>query len=68
MTTEGTFAEVVPHARLVFSEGRVTFTDLGGGRTEMTFRASSPSAEAPAGVASAFDRLADHLEPERTSP
>jgi uncharacterized protein YndB with AHSA1/START domain len=68
MTTEGTFAEVVPHERLVFSEGRVTFTDLGDGRTQMTFRATSPSAEAPAGVASAFDRLAEHLSPERTSP
>jgi uncharacterized protein YndB with AHSA1/START domain len=68
MTTEGTFAEVVVHERLVFSEGHVTFNDLGEGRTEMVFLATSPSENAAAGVNSAFDRLAEHLSVERTSP
>jgi uncharacterized protein YndB with AHSA1/START domain len=62
MTTEGTFAEVVEHERLAFGAGRVTFTDLGDGRTEMVFETSTPSEAAEGGVRSAFDRLAEHLQ------
>jgi uncharacterized protein YndB with AHSA1/START domain len=61
MTTEGTFAEVVEHERLVFSEGRVTFTDLGDGRTEMVFHTTTESEAAERGLNSAFDRLAEQL-------
>ena len=38
MTNEGTFSEVDEPERLVFGETVVTFTDLGDGRTEMTFQ------------------------------
>jgi uncharacterized protein YndB with AHSA1/START domain len=64
MPVDGVFREVVEPERLVF-EGRgststVTFTDLGDGRTEMRFEASI-SAQAAAGLASAFDRLEESL-------
>ena len=44
----------------------VTFTDLGGGRTEMRFRTTLETTEAihraaAGGLASAFERLAEHL-------
>jgi uncharacterized protein YndB with AHSA1/START domain len=69
MTTEGVFAEVVELERLAFADGgAVTFTELPGGRTQMVFRATVPSTTAEAGVRSAFDRLAEHLSTERTSP
>jgi uncharacterized protein YndB with AHSA1/START domain len=61
MTTDGTFSEVVEQRRLAFDGGRVTFTDLGDGRTEMVFEASSPSDAAEGGVRSALDRLHEHL-------
>jgi uncharacterized protein YndB with AHSA1/START domain len=62
LTTEGTFVEVVEHERLDFDRGRVTFTDLGDGRTQMVFETSTPSEAAEGGVRSAFDRLAEHLQ------
>ena len=74
MTLDATFHEVVPPARLVFGgpsgdrRTTVTFTDLGDGRTEMTFHTTQHVDADPAlreraagGLASAFDRLADHL-------
>jgi uncharacterized protein YndB with AHSA1/START domain len=64
MTNEATFTEVVAPQRLAFGDAVVTFADLGGGRTEMTFRTTVPHERAAAGVASAFDRLADHLTQE----
>jgi uncharacterized protein YndB with AHSA1/START domain len=67
MTTDGVFAEVVEPERLVFAGGgRVTFSELPGGRTKMVFRTPVPSAAAEAGIRSAFDRLAEHLSTERT--
>ena len=38
MTNEGTYSEVDPPERLAFGETVVTFTELGDGRTEMSFR------------------------------
>jgi len=77
MTQDATYREVVPPERLVFTQdaradgrafahGTVTFSDLGGGRTAMRFRmtthASDAIREAAAnGLASAFDRLGEHL-------
>ena len=73
MTTSGVYREVVEPERLVFADpdrpgavGSVVLTDLGGGRTEMRFRAGVRMGallreRAAAGVASAFDRLAEHL-------
>jgi uncharacterized protein YndB with AHSA1/START domain len=60
------YREVVEPERLVFSEhgggtAIVTFTDLGDGRTEMTFETRVHSPRAEAGLRSAFDRLAEHL-------
>ena len=69
MTTEGVFAEVVAPERLSFAGGgSVTLTELPGGRTRMVFRGTVPHEVAEGGLRSAFDRLAEHLEPERTSP
>jgi uncharacterized protein YndB with AHSA1/START domain len=68
MTTEGIFAEVVEPERLAFTGGRVTLTELPGGRTRMVFRTTVTSAAAEGGIRSAFERLAEHLSPERTSP
>jgi uncharacterized protein YndB with AHSA1/START domain/catechol 2,3-dioxygenase-like lactoylglutathione lyase family enzyme len=62
MTSEATFTEVVEPERLSFGDAVVTFTDLGDGRTEMTFRTTVRSERAAAGVASAFDRLQEHLK------
>jgi uncharacterized protein YndB with AHSA1/START domain len=69
MTTEGVFAAVVAPERLTFADGgSVTFTELPGGRTRMVFRTSITTPAAEGGIRSAFDRLAEHLSPERTSP
>jgi uncharacterized protein YndB with AHSA1/START domain/catechol 2,3-dioxygenase-like lactoylglutathione lyase family enzyme len=77
MPQEGVYREVVEPERLVIDEvgegnwhegatSVVTFTDLGGGRTEMTFRSTIQTTEdmrahAETGVASSFERLAEHL-------
>jgi uncharacterized protein YndB with AHSA1/START domain len=69
MTTEGRVAEIVEPERLAFADGgSVTLTELPGGRTRMVFRTTVTSAAAEGGIRSAFDRLAEHLSPERTSP
>jgi uncharacterized protein YndB with AHSA1/START domain len=67
MPLDTVFHEVVEPERLVFGEATVTLTDLGDGRTEMIFRTTvDMTAEmlrtATGGLASAFDRLTDHLE------
>lgn len=77
MTTEGVYREVVEPERLVLEEpseqwhagavSTVVFTDLGGGRTEMRFTTTVHTIPAiheaaRAGLASAFDRLAEHLD------
>jgi uncharacterized protein YndB with AHSA1/START domain len=67
MTSEGTYSEVDPPERLAFGEAVVTFTDLGDGRTEMSFRttieADAALAErAAGGLKSAFERLDEHLK------
>jgi len=46
----------------VNAEGVVTFTELGDGRTEMTFKTVVPSERAAGGVRSAFERLEEHLK------
>ena len=77
MTVVGVYREVVEPERLVFDEpaedswheGAVsvaTFTDVGDGRTEMVVRATIHTtdemrAQAEAGMAATFDRLAEHL-------
>jgi uncharacterized protein YndB with AHSA1/START domain len=77
LPVEAVFREVVEPERLSFAEtprddchegavGTVTFTDLGDGRTEMRFRTTIEASEeirrsAAGGLASAFDRLAEHL-------
>lgn len=67
MTNEGTYSEVDPPERLAFGDAVVTFTDLGDGRTEMSFRttieADAALAErAAGGLKSAFERLDEHLK------
>jgi uncharacterized protein YndB with AHSA1/START domain len=66
MTNEGVYTEVAPPERLAFGESVVTFTDLGDGRTEMTFHTTMEASaalrdRAAGGLASAFERLAEHL-------
>jgi uncharacterized protein YndB with AHSA1/START domain len=70
MPLDAVYVEVVEPERLVFARGderaTVTFADLGDGRTEMTFRTTMTATEAlrdraVAGMASAFDRLAEQL-------
>jgi uncharacterized protein YndB with AHSA1/START domain len=79
MTTNGIYREVEPPGRLMFIEpaeagcaetdgavGTVTLTDLGAGRTQMTFRTTlRTTAEnrlrAEGGLTSAFDRLEEQL-------
>jgi uncharacterized protein YndB with AHSA1/START domain len=66
MPLDTTFREVAPPERLAFGDAVVTFTDLGDGRTEMVFRTHVEMTDetrrtAEAGLASAFDRLSDHL-------
>jgi uncharacterized protein YndB with AHSA1/START domain len=67
MTNEGTYSEVSEPERLAFGDTVVTFTDLGDGRTEMRFRTTLEATaalrdRAAGGVASAFDRLGEHLK------
>jgi uncharacterized protein YndB with AHSA1/START domain/predicted enzyme related to lactoylglutathione lyase len=78
MPVRGTYTEVVPPERLVLEEraedawhegavSEVRLIDLGGDRTEMRFRATIHTSEemsgnAEAGLGSAFDRLAEHVE------
>jgi uncharacterized protein YndB with AHSA1/START domain len=76
MPTEAVYREVAPPERLVFAEaprpgchqgavGTVTLHDIGGGRTEMVFQTTLQLPEELGatrhGLASAFDRLAEHL-------
>jgi uncharacterized protein YndB with AHSA1/START domain len=77
MTVAGVYREVVEPERLVFEEpaegawheGAVsvlTLTDLGDGRTEMVVHTTIQTTDemrgaAQAGMASSFDRLAEHL-------
>jgi uncharacterized protein YndB with AHSA1/START domain len=73
MPLDAVYLEVVEPERLSFGRvdqedagATVTFTDLGDGRTEMTFRTTmhvsdDVRARAAGGLVSAFDRLADHL-------
>ncbi len=68
MTNDGTYTEVVEPERLAFGASVVTFTDLGDGRTEMTFStAVALSERAAGGLASAFERLAEHLTTQETA-
>ena len=72
MTNEGSYTEVEAPRRLAFGETSVTFTDLGDGRTEMTFHTTvEMTAEtreaAEGGLKSAFDRLAEHLATTTTT-
>jgi uncharacterized protein YndB with AHSA1/START domain len=71
------YREVVAPERLVFgrpgedAEAVVTFASLADGRTEMHFRTTIAPAlrdTAAGGLASAFDRLADHLQSRPRSP
>ena len=65
MVNEGVYREVVEPERLSFGETTVTFTDLGDGRTRMDFRsAAEHPPRAAGGLASAFERLAEHLQPK----
>jgi uncharacterized protein YndB with AHSA1/START domain len=73
MRHDGVYREVVEPERLVFAElrpggavGTVTLTDLGDGRTEMTFHTTMRThaairEAARRGMTSAFDRLAELL-------
>jgi uncharacterized protein YndB with AHSA1/START domain len=70
LTNDGTYREIVEPERLVFGNDAslsvVTFSELGEGRTEMTFHTTLHATEelrdrARAGLASAFDRLAEEL-------
>lgn len=73
MRHDGVYREVVAPERLVFAElraggavGTLTLTDLGDGRTEMTFHTTTRTTAAireaaRGGIASAFDRLAELL-------
>jgi uncharacterized protein YndB with AHSA1/START domain len=71
MRMDVTYGEVVEPARLVFGEATVTLTDLGDGRTEMTFHTTTEMTDeirlrAEGGLASAFERLAEQLSiPDR---
>ena len=68
MTNDGTYTEVVEPERLAFGASVVTFTDLGDGRTEMTFHTTVALSErAAGGLASAFERLAEHLTTQETA-
>lgn len=67
MTNEGTYTDVDEPRRLAFGATVVTFTDLGDGRTEMTFRTTTEASgellgRMKGGVESAFGRLEDHLK------
>jgi uncharacterized protein YndB with AHSA1/START domain len=70
MSSDWVYREVVAPERLVFgapgddSEATVTLTELADGRTEMLFQTTISRElrdRAAGGLASAFDRLAEHL-------
>jgi uncharacterized protein YndB with AHSA1/START domain len=66
MLFEAVYGEVVEPERLTFGAASVTLTDLGDGRTEMVFHTTREAThemreQAAAGMASAFDRLAEEL-------
>jgi uncharacterized protein YndB with AHSA1/START domain len=66
MPLDTSYREVVEPERLVFGEATVSLTDLGDGRTEMTFHTMIETTEeirdtAVGGLSSAFDRLAEQL-------
>jgi uncharacterized protein YndB with AHSA1/START domain len=70
MPLDAVYREVVEPERLVFGAGdrvaTVTFSDLGDGRTEMTFHTTMHAtdelrARAEGGMRSAFDRLGESL-------
>ena len=66
MTLDAVYGEVVEPERLTFGAATVTLSDLGDGRTEMVFRTTMQATDelrdvAAGGLASAFDRLAEHL-------
>ena len=61
---DSVYREIVPPERLVFARGdevaTLTLTDLGDGRTEMTFHTTAAVGETAAGgMSSAFDRLGE---------
>jgi uncharacterized protein YndB with AHSA1/START domain len=62
MPLDTTFTEVVEPELLSFGAATVTLTDLGDGRTEMTFRTEVTHPAAAGGLGSAFDRLSEHLK------
>jgi hypothetical protein len=66
---------VVEPERLAFGEATVTLTELGDGRTDMTFHTRAEMTEetrvrAVGGLSSAFERLAEQLTdpPSRSRP
>ena len=66
MRHDAVYREIVPPERLVFARGEevatVTLTDLGDGRTEMTFHTTAVVGETAAGgMSSAFDRLGEQV-------
>ena len=68
MPLDTTYREVVEPERLAFGATTVTLTDLGDGRTEMVFHTTVEMTadilrSARGGLASAFDRLSEQLEP-----
>ena len=72
MPLETVYREVVEPERLAFGETTVILTDLGDGRTEMTFHTTVEMTDATrrsaeGGLASAFDRLAEQLQPQTTN-
>jgi uncharacterized protein YndB with AHSA1/START domain/predicted enzyme related to lactoylglutathione lyase len=69
MPLDTVYREVVEPERLAFGDATVTLTDLGDGRTEMIFHTTVEMTDATrraaeGGLASAFDRLAEQLEPQ----
>jgi uncharacterized protein YndB with AHSA1/START domain len=72
MPLDTVYREVVEPERLAFGEATVTLTDLGDGRTEMVFHTTAQMTDktlraAKGGLASAFDRLAETLQPDTTT-
>jgi uncharacterized protein YndB with AHSA1/START domain len=65
------YREIAAPHRLVFADAdgagtaTLTLTDLGDGRTEMTFETRVRGSRAEAGLRSAFDRLAEQLTTPR---
>jgi len=72
MPLDTVYREVVEPERLAFGEATVTLNDLGDGRTEMIFHTTVEMTDATrrsaeGGLASAFDRLAEQLQPQTTN-